>query len=123
LGVFGGLALLLAAVGLYGVMSFAVSKRTRELGIRLALGAQRGEILGLVLKEGMMLVGIGIAVGLTTAFLVTRLLASFLYGISAMDAFTFTGIPLILTMVALAACYMPARRAMKVDPILALRSE
>ena len=113
----------LALVGLYGVMSFAVSKRTRELGIRLALGAQRGEILGLVLKEGMMLVGIGIALGLTTASLVTRLLASVLYGISAMDAFTFTGIPLILTMVALAACYMPARRAMKVDPILALRSE
>jgi predicted permease len=123
LGVFGGLALLLAAIGLYGVMSFAVSKRTRELGIRLALGAQRGEILGLVLKEGMILVGIGIAFGLTTAFLVTRLLTSFLYGISAMDAFTFTGIPLILTMVALAACYLPARRAMKVDPILALRSE
>jgi predicted permease len=123
LGVFGGLALLLAAVGLYGVMSFAVSKRARELGIRLALGAQKREILGLVLKEGMMLVGIGIALGLTAAFLVTRLLASFLYGISAIDVFTFTGIPLILTMVALAACYLPARRAMKVDPILALRSE
>ena len=123
LGVFGGLALLLAAIGLYGVMSFAVSKRTRELGIRLALGAQRGEILRLVLKEGMVMVGIGIALGLTAAFLVTRLLASFLYGISAIDVFTFTGIPLILTMVALAACYLPARRAMKVDPILALRSE
>ena len=118
-----GWALLLAAVGLYGVMSFAVSKRTRELGIRLALGAQRGEILRLVLKDGMIMVGIGIALGLATAFLVTRLLASFLYGVSAMDALTFTGIPLILTIVALTACYMPARRAMKVDPILALRSE
>jgi predicted permease len=119
--VFGALALLLAAVGLYGVMSFAASQRIREIGVRMALGAQRRDVLLLILKEGMLLVTIGIAVGLFAASLATRLLASFIFGVSTTDAITFAGIPVILAAVALLACLLPARRATKVDPIVALR--
>ena len=123
LGIFASLALLLASIGLYGVMSFAVSRRTRELGIRMALGAQASDVFGLVLRQGMGLVAVGIALGLIIAAMVTRLLTSFLYGISTTDRVTFLGIPVILALVALVACYIPARRATKVDPLVALRYE
>ena len=123
LAVFGGLALLLASIGLYGVMSFAVSRRTREMGIRVALGARPGDVFRLVLRQGMTLVVVGLALGLVAAVMVTRLLASFLYGVSTTDALTFTAIPVLLTLVALLACYLPARKAMKVEPLVALRYE
>jgi putative ABC transport system permease protein len=123
LAVFGGLALLLASIGLYGVMSFAVSRRTRELGIRVALGARPGDVFRLVLQQGMTLVIAGLVVGLAVAWGVTRVLASFLYGVSTTDWVTFAAIPVLLTLVALLACYLPARRATKVEPLIALRYE
>ena len=123
LAVFGGLALLLASIGLYGVMSFAVARRTRELGIRVALGARPGDVFRLVLRQGMTLVIAGLVLGIGVAVAVTRLLASFLYGVSTTDAFTFTAIPVLLTLVALLACYLPARRATRVEPLTALRYE
>jgi predicted permease len=123
LATFGLLALLLAAVGLYGVMSYTVSRRTREIGIRMALGAQSGSVLRLVLNEGLRLVGSGVAAGLLIAAGATRLLASFLYGVNPLDATTFVAIPLVLALVALLASYLPARRAAKVDPMIALRYE
>jgi predicted permease len=123
LGVFGSLALLLAAVGLYGVMSFSVSRRTHEVGIRMALGARASDVLKLVLREGMGLVAVGLALGLMIAMIVTRSLASFLYGISTTDWVTFAAISLMLAVVAFVACYVPARRATRVDPLVALRCE
>ena len=123
LAVFGGLALLLASIGLYGVMSFAVARRTRELGIRVALGARPGDVFSLVLRQGMTLVVAGLVLGIGVAVAVTRLLASFLYGVSTTDALTFTAIPALLISVALLACYLPARRATKVEPLVALRYE
>jgi putative ABC transport system permease protein len=123
LAVFGGLALLLASIGLYGVMSFAVARRTRELGIRIALGARPGDVFRMVLRQGMTLVIAGLVLGVVVAAAVTRLLASFLYGVSTTDAFTFTAIPVLLTLVALLACYLPARRATRVEPLIALRYE
>lgn len=121
--VFGLLALLLAAVGLYGVMAYAVSQRTREIGIRMALGARTTDVLQLVLREGMTLVAIGAVLGFIGALIVTRLLVSFLYGISPVDAATFIATAIVLSVVAFVANFIPARRAMKVDPMVALRYE
>jgi predicted permease len=120
---FGGLALLLAAVGLYGVLSYAVSRRTREFGLRMALGARTGDVLRQVLGEGMGLVALGLAGGLVAAFSVTHLLARFLYGVSTRDGATFTGTPVVLGLVALIACLVPAWRATRVDPIRALKED
>jgi predicted permease len=120
---FGSIALLMAAVGLYGVMSYSVAQRTREVGIRMAMGADAGDVLKLVLKEGLILACAGIGIGLVMAALVSRLLESFLYGVSSTDAATFVTIPFVLAMMALLASYIPARRATKVDPMVALRFE
>jgi len=122
-GVFGGIGIVLAAVGLYGVMSYSVSRRTREIGIRMALGARRGTVESLVLKQGMALTLIAILLGWPAAWMLARLASSFLYGIQPHDAFTFTIVPPLLALIALAACWIPARRAASIDPMRALRTE
>jgi putative ABC transport system permease protein len=123
LGIFGGLALLLAAVGIYGVTAYSVSQRTHEIGVRMALGAQRRAVLDLVLGSGLRLALAGIAVGLAASLMATRLISSLLFGVTARDPLTFAAVPAFLAAVALLACYLPARRAMRVDPMVALRYE
>lgn len=120
---FAGVALVLGIVGVYGVLSFLVSRRMREMGVRLALGAQRSDVLMLVMKEGAKFSLVGIALGLVGAFLIAHLLATQLYGISTMDSLTYVSVTVIVAVVTLAACYVPARRAMRVDPLVALRLE
>jgi putative ABC transport system permease protein len=123
LGAFAAVALALAALGLYGVLSYAVTQRTRELGVRLALGAQRRHLFGLVVGEGMKLVAIGAALGLFLAFGLTRLLGSLLYGVGPNDPLTFSLVLMLLGLVAFLANYLPALRATKIDPMVALRYE
>jgi putative ABC transport system permease protein len=123
LGAFAGLALVLASVGIYGVMALSTTQRTRELGIRLALGASRGDVLRLILGQGVSLIAIGLAAGLLGAFAASRALSSLLYGVGSLDASALVGALAMLAAVAFVACYLPARRASLVDPIEALRSE
>jgi len=123
LGVFAVVALILAAIGIYGVMAYSVTQRTQEIGIRMALGAHPGKIRRMVVRQSLVLLVLGVVIGLAGAFALTRVMSSLLYGISATDRLTFMVPPLILGSVALIASYFPARRAAKVDPTVALRSQ
>ena len=123
LGAFAGVALTLAAIGLFGVMAYLVSQRTREIGVRLALGATRGEVFRLVLGRGLLLAGAGAVGGLGAAFWLTSVMESLLFSVSRTDPVTFVAVPVALLAVAALACYVPARRAMRVDPAIALRAD
>jgi putative ABC transport system permease protein len=117
------MALALASVGIYGVIAYVVGQRTQEIGIRIALGAQRKDVLAMILWQGTRLALCGIAIGIAGAFALTRLMSGLLYGVGATDPVTFALLALILTLAAMAACYLPARRATRVDPVAALRWE
>jgi ABC-type antimicrobial peptide transport system permease subunit len=123
LSIFAGIALILAAIGIYGLMSYAVEQQTQDLGIRMALGADRAQILKLIIRQGMTSTLIGVAVGLAAALGITRVLSSLLYGVKASDPSIFAAVAVVLTAVAAFATYIPARRAMNVDPVIALRDE
>jgi putative ABC transport system permease protein len=122
-GLFAVVALILAVMGIYSVLAYTVSQRTREIGVRMALGAQMRDVLMLILAKGMRLAVIGVVIGVASALVLGRLMATLLYGISATDPVTFVGIALLLLLVAFVACWIPARRATKVDPMIALRYE
>jgi putative ABC transport system permease protein len=122
-GIFAILAVVLAAVGIYGVMSYSVSQRTQEIGVRMALGAQAANVRSMILMQTIKLTALGVAIGLAGAFLVARLLSSLLFGVATHDPLTFLGVTLLLIVVAVVAAFIPARRAMRVDPIVALRYE
>jgi len=123
LAIFAGVAMVLASVGIYGVMSYTVTQRTHEMGIRLALGAQPLDVLRLIVGRGMLLAFTGVALGVGGAFALTRLLESLLFNVSATDPLTFASIAIIVVVIALLSCYIPARRASRVDPAIALRYE
>jgi putative ABC transport system permease protein len=123
LGIFAGVATVLAMVGIYGVMAYSVAQRTREIGIRMALGAGKGDVLKLVLRHSLVLIGIGLVVGLCGSLALTRLIASQFWGVTATDPATFVIVSLLLTLVAVAATFIPTRRAVQVDPTVALRNE
>jgi putative ABC transport system permease protein len=123
MGVFGIIALVLSAIGVYGVMSYMVSEQTRDIGLRMALGAPRGSVLGSVFRRGMTVTAAGLIVGMPLAYALARLMASLIYGVTSTDVLTFVGIPLALIGAAALAIYIPARRAMQIDPIIALRYE
>jgi putative ABC transport system permease protein len=120
---FAGIAMTLAALGIYGVMAYSVAQRTHELGIRMALGAQKSDVLGLIVRKGVILTLIGVAIGLAIALALTRLMTTLLFGVAPTDATTFVAVSVLLIFVALLACYIPARRATKLDPLVALRYE
>jgi ABC-type antimicrobial peptide transport system permease subunit len=123
LAVFAGLALLLASIGIYGVLSYLVGQRTQEIGVRMALGAQRLEVLRMILSDGARMTLAGIGIGMIAALGLTRLMSGMLFGVKPADPLTFVLVPFALCLIALVACYVPARRAMKIDPMIALRDE